>query len=504
MSELNLMKLQNGSDVRGIAIEGVEGEHVNLTDEAANLIGQAFVLWLEKKCGKKANELKIGIGRDARITGEKLALAAAEGISSTGAKVVNCSLATTPAMFMSIVFDQTKFDGSLMITASHLPFNRNGIKFFNVDGGLEHEDIEEILKTAQNLTPQKNSSPFAENFDLLSIYAEHLKQTICKELNSTESEKPLAGLKIVVDAGNGDAGFFVDKILIPLGANTEGSEFLEPDGMFPNHIPNPENKQAMQAIQKATVQNKADLGLIFDTDVDRMSAVFHTGEEVNRDSIIALFSAILAPDFPGSTIVTDSVTSDRLTFFLEKKLGLKHLRYMRGYKNVIDKCRELNEKGIVSPLAMETSGHGALKDNYYLDDGAFLAVKLISSLAKASKENKKIESFISELPPAGIEAECRFKIKAEDFKQYGKKVLEEFKSRAIKNKLNLPENFEGVRISFHDKNAEGWLLLRLSLHDPVMPLNIEGKTQKDKDAIVKTAKELLSGFELLDTTVLDN
>lgn len=79
----------------------------------------------------------------------------------------------------------------------------------------------------------------------------------------------------------------------------------------------------MQAIQKATVQNKADLGLIFDTDVDRMSAVFHTGEEVNRDSIIALFSAILAPDFPGSTIVTDSVTSDRLTFFLEKKTWLK-------------------------------------------------------------------------------------------------------------------------------------------------------------------------------------
>ena len=120
------------------------------------------------------------------------------------------------------------------------------------------------------------------------------------------------------------------------------------------------------------------------------------------------------------------------------------------------------------------------------------------------KENKKIESFISELPPAGIEAEYRFKIKSEDFKQYGKKVLEEFKSRATKNNLDLPENFEGVRISFHDKNAEGWLLLRLSLHDPVMPLNIEGKTQKDKDEIVKIAKELVSGFELLDTSVLDN
>lgn len=215
---------------------------------------------LKKKCGKKANELKIGIGRDARITGEKLALAAAEGISSTGAKVVNCGLATTPAMFMSIVFDQTKFDGSLMITASHLPFNRNGIKFFNVDGGLEHEDIEEILKTAQNLTPQKNSSPFAENFDLLSIYAEHLKQTICKELNSTESEKPLAGLKIVVDAGNGDAGFFVDKILIPLGANTEGSEFLEPDECFQTTFQIQKTSRQCRQFKRPQYKTKQTLG----------------------------------------------------------------------------------------------------------------------------------------------------------------------------------------------------------------------------------------------------
>ncbi len=504
MSNLSLMKLQNGSDVRGIAAEGVEGENVNFTEENANVIGQAFAIWLSKKCSKPVEELKIGIGRDARVTGEKLAFAVASGISSKKAKSINCGLATTPAMFMSIVFEETKFDGSLMITASHLPFNRNGIKFFYADGGLEHEDIEDILKTASELSVCQMDNPFCENFALLPLYANHLKNTICRELNSTEEAKPLSGLKIVVDAGNGDAGFFVDQVLSPLGADTTGSAFLEPNGMFPNHIPNPENKQAMQAIQKATVENKADLGLIFDTDVDRMSAVFHNGEEVNRDSIIALFAAILAPSFPASTIITDSVTSDRLTFFLEKKLGLKHLRFKRGYKNVIDKCRELNAKGIVSPLAMETSGHGALKDNYYLDDGAFLAVKLVIALAKAFKENKKIEDFIKELPPAGVEGEYRFKIKADDFKDYGKKVLEEFKNRAIAKGFDLPESFEGVRISFHDKNANGWLLLRLSLHDPVMPLNIEGNTQKDKDAIIKIAKDLLVGFDLLDKCCLDS
>ena len=282
-----------------------------------------------------------------------------------------------------------------------------------------------------------------------------------------------------------------------MGADTTGSAFLEPDGNFPNHIPNPENKEAMKAVQSATVNSKADLGLIFDTDVDRMSAVFANGTEVNRDSIIALIAAILAPNYPGSTIITDSVTSDRLTFFLEQKLGLKHLRYMRGYKNVINKCKELNSKGIISPLAMETSGHGALKENYYLDDGAYLAVKLILALALAKKENKPIESFIAELPPAGFEGEYRFKIKEENFKEYGKNVLETFKSRAIAKGLDLPENFEGIRISFHDQGTNGWLLLRMSLHDPVMPMNIEGNTAEDKEKIFAVAQELLSGFDKL-------
>ena len=228
-----------------------------------------------------------------------------------------------------------------------------------------------------------------------------------------------------------------------------------------------------------------------------MSAVFANGTEVNRDSIIALIAAILAPNYPGSTIITDSVTSDRLTFFLEQKLGLKHLRYMRGYKNVINKCKELNSKGIISPLAMETSGHGALKENYYLDDGAYLAVKLIVALALAKKENKPIESFIAELPPAGFEGEYRFKIKEENFKEYGKNVLETFKSRAIAKGLDLPENFEGIRISFHDQGTNGWMLLRMSLHDPVMPMNIEGNTAEDKEKIFAVAQELLSGFDKL-------
>lgn len=497
----DLLKLQNGSDVRGIALEGVADEHVNLTPDIAKQIGCAFVSWLEKKTGVNANALKIGVGRDSRVSGPDLAMGLIQGIVSAGATVIDCGMATTPAMFMSIVFPATEFHGSAMITASHLPFNRNGIKFFDADGGLEHDDITEILTLAGWLNPQ-HVNYYPQPVDLLSLYADHLREAIIREVAS-DSDKPLEGLKIVVDSGNGSSGFFVDKILNPLGADTTGSQFLEPDGMFPNHIPNPENKQAMEAIRSAVLNNKADLGLIFDTDVDRMSAVLSDGTEVNRDAIIAMAAAILAPTNPGSTIITDSVTSDRLTYFLEDVLGLKHLCYMRGYKNVINKQKELNAKGVNAPLAMETSGHGALKENYYLDDGAYLAVKVVIALAKARAEGKTLDSLIEKLPPLIEEGEYRFKIKDENFKDYGKTVLAEFKSRAEKAGYKMPESYEGVRISFKEGDAQGWMLLRLSLHDPVMPLNIEGARKGDVAKIKAIAKELLAGFDKLDMSCLD-
>ena len=126
----SLMKLQNGSDIRGIACEGVVGESVNLTQEAGNLIGGAFAKWLADKKGKAVTELRIGIGHDSRITADSLYQAAAMGMVAVGAKVFYCGLVSTPSMFMTTVFEEFTFDGAIMITASHLPFNRNGFKFF--------------------------------------------------------------------------------------------------------------------------------------------------------------------------------------------------------------------------------------------------------------------------------------------------------------------------------------------------------------------------------------
>ena len=496
----DFMKLANGSDIRGVAVAGVPGEPVTLTPEAANRIAAGFVRLLTEKTGKKPEELQIAVGHDSRISALAIKDCVLTGITHTGAHGIDCVLASTPAMFMATIFEDTAADGSIMITASHLPYNRNGLKFFTSAGGADKEDIKKILTYAAEAEEAHGTLDNVLKFDLIGRYSEHLVQKIRTALGG--EEKPLAGMHIVVDAGNGAGGFFAGRILTPLGVDTSGSRYLNPDGHFPNHIPNPEDPKAMLAIKEAVIENDADLGLIFDTDVDRMSAVLADGTDVSRNALIAMMAAILAPDYPGSTIITDSVTSDGLHDFLENDLHLKHLRYMRGYKNVINECIRRNEAGEVSPLAIETSGHGALSENYYLDDGAYLAVKLIIAAAKARAEGRTLDDLIVNLRQPAEAREIRIKIKdVDDVKAYGKKVLAAFEERAKSKGLTIAEpSYEGVRIVFDG----GWALLRMSLHDPNMPLNIEADAAGGADEIERTVKELIRGFDALDLSGFQN
>ena len=490
----DFMKLANGSDIRGVAVPGVPGEPVTLTPEAANRIAAGFVRLLAEKTGKKPEELQIAVGHDSRISALAIKDCVLTGLTYRGAHGIDCVLASTPAMFMSTIFEDTAADGSIMITASHLPHNRNGLKFFTAAGGADKEDIQKILSYAAEAEEAHGTLDNVLKFDLIGRYSEYLVDKIRTALGG--AEKPLAGMHIVVDAGNGAGGFFAGRILTPLGADTSGSQFLQPDGHFPNHIPNPEDKAAMLAIKEAVIENDADLGLIFDTDVDRMSAVLADGTDVSRNALIAMMAAILAPDYPGSTIITDSVTSDGLHDFLEKDLHLKHLRYMRGYKNVINECIRRNEAGEVSPLAIETSGHGALSENYFLDDGAYLAVKLIIAAAQARAESRTLGDLIADLRYPAEEREIRIKIVGtDDPKAYGREVLAAFEERAKAKGLTIASpSYEGVRIVMDG----GWALLRMSLHDPNMPLNIEADAAGGTDAIEREVKELLAGFDALD------
>ncbi|MDR2940741.1 MAG: phosphomannomutase/phosphoglucomutase [Clostridiales bacterium] len=488
---MDFYKLHNGSDIRGVALPGVAGEEVNLTEEAITKISASFAIWLKKKLNK--DKLRAGVGHDSRLSAETLKSYVINGLMGAGAEPVDCGLASTPSMFMSTVFKETGFDAGIMITASHLPFNRNGLKFFTKNGGLESNDIKEILGIANDVEINcvGNKNHIVEKFDIIEVYSGFLRDKIISEVGPG---CPLKGLHIVLDASNGSGGFFASKVLGPLGADTSGSIFLEPDGNFPNHKPNPEDSEAMMFIKEAVLKNKADLGIIFDTDVDRAAVVFSNGSEINRNKIIALASAIVQKSHPNSIVVTDSVTSNHLTEFLESGLNLTHHRFKRGYKNVINEAIRLNEGGIKSYLAIETSGHCAFHENYFLDDGAYLSVKICIEAAKALQNNSKLEYLIQSLGEPKESFEYRVKINTGDFKAYGKKVLEGFEAFVDANPdFEQSNSYEGVRVLF-DK---GFLMLRMSLHDPQIAINIESDELGASGEVMLKIRKFIEGYNKL-------
>ena len=495
---MDYAKLQNGSDIRGVALEGIEGQHINLTEEVCRNIGRGFALWLIKKTGR--TDLRVAVGRDSRLSGEALCGWICGAMVEQGLAVTDFGMASTPAMFMATVTEGYTFDGTVMITASHLPFNRNGFKFFTAEGGLEKGDIKEILAYASGNEATGLQAGTLVCGSFMDTYAKILADKI---RSATGEDKPLEGFRIVVDAGNGAGGFYVDKVLKPLGANTDGSRYLDPDGSFPNHIPNPEDKTAMEAITESVRLAKADLGIIFDTDVDRAGAVLSDGSELNRNRIIAMLSAILLREHPGTTIVTDSITSTGLAKFIEEKGGIHH-RFKRGYRNVINESIRLNNQGQDSQLAIETSGHGALKENYFLDDGAYLVTKLLIELARGRKAGYTLESLIADLEEPAESVEFRMNILLEDFKSYGQQVIDELTAYALNQSgwSLAPSNFEGVRVNLDENHGNGWFLLRLSLHDPLLPLNIESNSVGGAKQIAKELAGFIAGYDKLSAEKL--
>lgn len=492
--------LKSGSDIRGTAVE-TESSKLELTDETVYRITVAFCRWLEEK-GYKGN--RIAVGHDSRISAERIKKQVIRGLAQFEKEIYDCSYASTPAMFMTTV--DAGCVASVQITASHHPYDKNGLKFFTADGGLNPEDIERILILAQEDYEEKDVTANIVTADFMSVYAERLKDMIKSEVKADDYDKPLKGFKIVVDAGNGVGGFYATDVLAPLGADITGSQFLEKDGMFPNHTPNPENKEAMKSICEATVKNGADLGIIFDTDVDRAGCVDENGKEINRNRLVALASLIALENCKGGTVVTDSVTSTGLTEFINEELGGVHLRFKRGYRNVINKQIELEAQGVSCPLAMETSGHAAFKENYYLDDGAYLITKIVVKMAQLGKEGKKLDSLISALKDPAEALEIRFKIREADFRKYGLRVIDDLKSYADKTDgwRVADDNYEGIRVYFDSEDSKGWLLLRLSVHDPIMPLNIESDVAGGNKLIANRFYEFIKNYNGLDLSVIEN
>ncbi|RWR74956.1 Alpha-D-phosphohexomutase superfamily [Cinnamomum micranthum f. kanehirae] len=545
-----IKRLQNGSDIRGIALEGEKGRAVDLTPQAVHAIAESFGDWVIDGLGRTGEShsgarARISVGRDPRISGPTLSVAVFAGLGFAGCLVFDMGLATTPACYMSTLLTSFAYDASIMMTASHLPSTRNGLKFFTPKGGLTSTEVEEICDRAARKYANRVGRGWptlkpvpTTRVDFMSSYAQHLCNIIKERINHPlHYDTPLLGFKIVVNAGNGSGGFFTWDVLEKLGADTTGSLNLEPDGMFPNHIPNPEDKVAMSLTRSAVLEQGAQLGIVFDTDVDRSGVVDDKGNTINGDRLIALMATIVLREFPGTTIVTDARTSVALTRFITSKGG-HHCLYRVGYRNVIDKGVQLNKDGIETHLMMETTGHGALKENHFLDDGAYMVVKIIIEMVRMrlAGSEEGIGSLIQELedPLESIELRMNVITPPQQAKEKGAQAVDTLKKYIEEGHLKgwqldscgdcwvsegclVDSNDTPAAIDAHMYRAKvwdeegvqhGWIHIRQSVHNPNIALNMQSSAPGGCQSMAKILRDkflLGSGLDkILDISQVDS
>ena len=506
-----LRQLKSGSDIRGAFCDHVRvGSIFNvlhatdqstlppLTPLAAYCFGSSFAEMVKSQLPHK-DAVRICVGVDPRPHGIRLADSFARGVESVdGAKAVYNGLATTPSM--SHFCQSDLCDGGAMITASHLPEDRNGIKLFTKQGGFTKADIDTLISGAIRVghlwhdygvipPASGHGAVDCEHVDFMPHYRERLQQAIIDEVGSGR-DKPLDGLKVVLNAGNGSGAFFAE-ILNALGADVSNSLYLNPDGTFPSGVPNPENRDMIEETKARCKECQADIGILFDTDADRSGFILPRGsdyEPLNRNRLIALLSVIFSKSSPGCTIVTDSVTSEGLAKFLTEDLGLKHSRYLKGYANVINKAIEITKSGHGNAeMAIETSGHCAMKENGYLDDGTYTAVKIVGLLARTMKDNEKSNAslldLIASLDEKAEENELRMPVvdgtltSTQSLFDRFASLIENGASTGKFPEWDLDEdNLEGIRVRIGNG---GFFMFRKSLHDPLVSLQVEGDSVEE-------------------------
>ena len=504
MIDTEWTSLQNGADIRGIATEGIIGEKVNLTSDKVSALGKGFVFWLWQKVGK--HPLRIAIGTDCRITGPHFMSDLEKAITQMGCDILHCGLTSTPSMLLATKLPEVKADGAIMltVTGSHMSFNGNGMKFFAAGLDIDQNQLKEIIALAAEHSQHKESTIGQSHItNLQAIYTAGLRRMITEALES-DNGKPLRGLKIIVDAGNGSGAFYANRVLRPLGADISDSQFMNPDGRFPNHIPNPENYEAMRSIANSVIYNNADLGILFDSDVDRVAFVDSEGQLINRNELVAIASAIVLEEHPNTAIVTDSTTSTGLSKFITNILNGQHFRYQRGYRNVINEAKRLNASGTECWLAIETSGHAAFKENSFIDDGAYFATKVVIRLAQLKRQNKTLFTLIENLPVSQESKEYRLPILDNDFNRIATETIVAMRQYVshISGWEEVTQNYDGLRVICYNEYEQGWFIIRQSLHDTVMPLNIESDIKGGTEAILKKLRLFFRNIHSIDSTQL--
>ena len=492
--ENNLNTREYGkNDIRGIFPKEVNSEVFLYA--AMGYVKWALNQFKEKGVTKRADELCFCVCMDARLHSKELKDAVIKGVTLYGANVVDIGLAPTPMGYFSEfakipeeVLKGHKINGALIITASHNPSEYNGLKMTFNKSSLSEADIKEVKAAAENVYELAKegrlpitSKGFIEEFDLREIYAEKLLDGFSKCAD---------GLKIIVDSANATAGIVAPKIYREMGAEII-ELYSEPDGNFPNHHPNPSDESTLDDIKKAVIENKADFGIAFDGDSDRIGLVDSEGKMVSGDKLLLIYALdlinSLKPRGEKPTVVSE-VKCSQVLYDTINEAGGNAVMYKTGHGYIKSKMKETG-----ALLAGEMSGHVFFKDRYYgFDDAIYAGMRLIEIVSKNKKENPdfKIQDLLKPFDKVFISNEVRFKCPNE-FKQA---VLDELNTKVcddlFDSKIKEIVTLDGLRIIFED----GFALIRKSNTEPVFTMRFEANTkekcEKYESALVGIVDEL--------------
>lgn len=442
-------------DIRGLV-------DVDLTQESTELIGKSIGTYIYRNGGKT-----LTVGYDMRASSTPFRDSLIRGINSTGCDVIDIGMVPTPVAYFSL--HHLKPDGGVMITGSHNPSEFNGFKISNGLHSLYGESIQELRRLIDSNDFELGSGKLSKE-NVLEEYIQDIFDRV----------KVSRSVKVVVDGGNGCFGIVGPKLLKRIGANII-ELYCEPDGNFPNHHPDPTVKKNMLDLSKKVKEERAELGIGFDGDADRIGIVDEKGEILWGDQLLMIFARDILKYNPGATIVGEVKCSQNLFKDIEGHGGIAVMS-AAGHSLIKNKMQETN-----SLLAGEMSGHICFADDYYGFDDAIYAACRILQIVASSKI--KVSEMLLDVPKT--EATPEIRVDCPDNRKF--EIVRDL-TESFRKKYDVID-IDGVRVNF----GEGWALIRASNTQPVIVFRFEANNAGRLAEIISIVRKAVSKYEPIFT-----
>jgi len=444
-------------DVRGVVA-------VDLDEEFVYLLGRAI-----GSCAIRQGVKRMALGRDCRLSSESYLSAVGRGIMSSGIDVIDIGLCATPMLYFAI--RKLGTGGGVMVTGSHNPPDFNGFKICIGPDTIYGEQIQELRKIIESETFVTGAGQYSRQ-EIADEYQNYLFENV--------TIRP--GQKIVLDAGNGVGGLTALPLLKRFGCRVTDL-YCDPDGRFPNHFPDPTVPENLQELVRRVITDKADIGIAYDGDADRIGVVTDQGKVLWGDELLLLFARSILQDNPGAAIIGEVKCSQRLYDDITRQGG-RAIMWKAGHSLIKGKMKE--EKAL---LAGEMSGHIFFADRYFgFDDAIYASLRLLEIL---SKTGLNISALLADVPESFSTPEIR--IDCPDRRKFG--VVEAIRAHYLQHHDIVA--IDGVRVNFGD----GWGLIRASNTQPVLVLRFEAMTQSRLAAIRREMESALQEALRHDETI---